>query len=767
MGESPDRSNRTAGEEREAERADHTPASATPDVDPTPAPSQGEADGEEGAGTAGTEASVGAAAEDDAADAAERRAEERAAGSGADVDPPTRPLRREDIEGPREHPTDDAEETEEAGEAASASAAEAEESSAGDAENAGDAESGANGEGGANAGVAESGENGEEARHEAQAEDEAAADEEAEPASAPVPVAVKRAIRDPRLPAEPAADAEPEPEHRPAAESAAEPEAEPLPDFATRTLRIPPPAAAPARSARSAGEESDGADDESGDEGSAGVRAAGRDGRDGGRGPAVPPGAAAETRAMNAFPRVPLPPVPPLPSAGTSTQSEAGAPAGATAVAVSPESTIEAMDILAGLSARPMTPARIALRRIRLWGILLLVLVVVLGAVQLFRPLPSPKLAMTAATNFAFDGGAPQLDWPVKGQAAVEVPGLGVMGHSGSDDPVPLASVTKVMTAYVILHDKPLKKGEQGPSLTVDQQAVNDYVTGTAGQESVMKVSVGEQLTEYQALQMLLIPSANNIARLLGRWDAGSQEAFVQKMQATAVGLGMTKTTYTDPSGLTSTTKSTANDQLMLEKAAMADPVFREIVGTASFTPPENGLIQNNNGLLLRNGVIGVKTGSSSAALGNLMWAARQKAGDTTETLYGVVLSQPAIGGDGGGWLPQVLAKSKKLIISAEAALQSHVIAKKGDVVGYVDDGLGGRTPVVATQDVSVAGWGGLSVQLSLKPLAGATIPHSAPAGTTVGELVVGSGAGAQTVPVTLQSDLGTPGFGEKLTRLT
>ncbi|MEY9874298.1 D-alanyl-D-alanine carboxypeptidase (penicillin-binding protein 5/6) [Streptacidiphilus sp. MAP12-33] len=510
--------------------------------------------------------------------------------------------------------------------------------------------------------------------------------------------------------------------------------------------------------ATTADDEADADDDEEPDDGGAAARAI----------------ADAETRAMAVFP--PLPPssggavprpggVVPAPGGGGSAPAR-GVPAGATAVAESPETTVEAMEVLAGLSARPMTPMRIALRRVRLWGTLLVLLVLVLGTVQVLRPLPSPKLTQSAATGYSFGGGKLALDWPVKGQAAVEVPGLGLMGQSGSGNPVPLASVTKMMTAYIVLHDHPLKKGETGPTITVDQQAVNDYNTGKPGGESVQKVAVGEKLTQYQALQMLMIPSANNIARLLGRWDAGTDAAFVQKMQATAGQLGMTQSTYTDPSGLDATTRSTAADQLKLAAAAMADPVFREVVGTQQFDSPLNGLTPNTNTLVGKNGVIGIKTGSSTAALGNLVWAAEQSVDGVKQLIVGVTLSQPAVGsGPGQGILDQVLANSKKLILSAEHALQEHTIAHKGDVVGYVDDGLGGKVPVVATQDVQVAGWSGLSVDVALRPLDGKGIPHSATAGTVVGELVVGSGATARTVPVALQSDLAAPGFGAKLTR--
>jgi len=72
---------------------------------------------------------------------------------------------------------------------------------------------------------------------------------------------------------------------------------------------------------------------------------------------------------------------------------------------------------------------------------------------------------------------------------------------------------------------------------------------------------LSEQLTELQALQALLLPSANNIAAVLARWDGGSAGRFVARMNATARSLGMTHTRYTDPSGYDDATVSTAADQ--------------------------------------------------------------------------------------------------------------------------------------------------------------------------------------------------------------
>ncbi|WP_121721232.1 D-alanyl-D-alanine carboxypeptidase [Streptomyces sp. E2N171] len=238
-----------------------------------------------------------------------------------------------------------------------------------------------------------------------------------------------------------------------------------------------------------------------------------------------------------------------------------------------------------------------------------------------------------APTEITDDGGIP---WPGEGQAAVTLEGSGQVLTHGAQRPVPIASLTKVMTAYVVLTGHPLRPGEEGPRIEVDPQAAHE--AGVGG-ESTVVVTPGDRRTERELLHLLLLPSANNIARLLARWDAGSEEAFVRKMQRAARDLGMRDTTYTDASGIEPTTTSTAADQLKLAREAVRLPVLRDIVATRETTVPGVGRVANGNTLLGTSGVVGLKTGSSTPAGGNLLWAAKT---DGTHLLLGAVLHQRA-----------------------------------------------------------------------------------------------------------------------------
>ncbi|MFF2465209.1 D-alanyl-D-alanine carboxypeptidase [Streptomyces mirabilis] len=462
---------------------------------------------------------------------------------------------------------------------------------------------------------------------------------------------------------------------------------------------------------------------------------------------------------------------PPVPSASSSPTKVAPADATAALPQVGPERTTQQplppkppLDLLAELTNTPpppQTPVRTLARRVKIWTPLVLLLAVIFAVAQSLRPLPTPTLDLTAESSYTFGGGDASIPWPSSGQGALDVQGIGSFGTSGAQKAAPIASVAKVMTAYVILRDHPIKSGD-GAKIKVDQKAQDQ---SDAGDESTVNVHAGDTITQKEALEGVLIASANNVARLLARWDAGSETAFVAKMNAAAKDLGMTNTTYTDPSGLTKTTVSTAADQVKLAKAAMKDASFREVARMMEYTDYKGTRHSNWNHLVGSNNVIGIKTGTTTAAGGNLVFAATKEIGGEVRTIVGAVISQGP-GGSDNTILGGALAAGDKLIRAAQASLKSATILKKGDVVGYVDDGLGGRTPVVITKDVTAVGWAGLKVKLSF---VSSELPHSAKAGTKVGSLTVGDGgsSSAVQVPVELQKDLAEPGFGAKLTRVS
>jgi serine-type D-Ala-D-Ala carboxypeptidase (penicillin-binding protein 5/6) len=291
---------------------------------------------------------------------------------------------------------------------------------------------------------------------------------------------------------------------------------------------------------------------------------------------------------------------------------------------------------------------RIRIRRVRAAGLLVMVAAsaVVLG----YRSLASPssavgsRIAVLRSEQRATGEGVPSTVWPAYGQAAFIRSGQSTIEVGPDQHAAPIASLAKVMTAYLVLRDHPLRSDQSGPTITLTGADVADTERRRDQDESVVAIAAGEQLTERQALQALLIPSANNIAAVLARWDAGSLARFVALMNAAARSLGMTHTRYTDPSGYADTTVSTAADQVRVVEQAMRGPVFASIVGTASVWLPVAGIVDNTDKLLGYDGFVGVKTGSDEAAGGCFAFRAVRSIDGRRTTITGVVLGQP--GGD-------------------------------------------------------------------------------------------------------------------------
>ncbi|MEV0406887.1 hypothetical protein [Actinoallomurus sp. NPDC050550] len=395
-------------------------------------------------------------------------------------------------------------------------------------------------------------------------------------------------------------------------------------------------------------------------------------------------------------------------------------------------------------------------KRRRTGWIVAVVLVLLAGVVtgQFVRPMPAPTMRLTlTATRHTFGGAAPVLPWPAQGQATLYVDGLGSMGSSGGETPTPTASVAKVMTAYVFLHDHPLQQGTDGPTYRISRQEAARLPMRKERGESLVEVVAGQAFTEHKALEALLLVSANNLAHELARWDLGEEQTFVEKMNATARSLGMTNTTYTDPSGYDSHTVSTAADQVKLLTAAMKIPAFAEIVNLRTYVPNDGRPPRAAGNVLVgRHGVVGGKTGYTDAAGGNFVFAARKRTGHVTTMIVGAVMGQQSSSAMGA------IEAAQPLIVAAEKALTSVTLAPAGAQVALVDDGLGGRTPLRATAPVTVVGWGGLTVPVRVT----GDPPRHAADGTRLGAVT----AGSAVIPLALDRTLQPPSILKRLLRL-
>jgi D-alanyl-D-alanine carboxypeptidase (penicillin-binding protein 5/6) len=295
-----------------------------------------------------------------------------------------------------------------------------------------------------------------------------------------------------------------------------------------------------------------------------------------------------------------------------------------------------------------------------------------LGLAELKTSPSGPTMSLPATVTPKAGTAAPHqqrlaaVSWPADGVSAADISGFGAVAGPGATQPVPIASVAKVMTAYVILHDHPLPAGGSGPDIAVQPSEAAAYPSQVRDGDSLVPVVAGESFTERQALAALLLPSADNMAWILARWDAGSQAAFVARMNATAHRLGMTGTTYTDPSGLDQSTTSTAADQVRLGAAAMQVPALAATAAMPAAVVPVAGVVRNTNTLLGQDGIVGLKTGSTQAAGGCLLVAAWQEVNGHRTLIVAAILGQP---GTAGTILPNALQAGHNLVLALDAAL--------------------------------------------------------------------------------------------------
>lgn len=238
----------------------------------------------------------------------------------------------------------------------------------------------------------------------------------------------------------------------------------------------------------------------------------------------------------------------------------------------------------------------------------------VLVAMQL--PLLDPVAAVTVNMgSLPLHATVQNPQWPAQGEAAIVIPQLGV-DQATSSTLLPIASLTKMMTAYVVLAKLPLQPGQSGPCLLVNAADVSAFQSMKSSDQSSVSVAVGERLCEADLLRGLLVHSASNYAAMLADLAWGSQEAFIAQMNAVATALGMVGTHYSDVSGYRATNVSTASDQGRLAALLMANPVFANDVNNASVVLPVAGRVSSFTPFVGSYGVIGVKSGRTQAAGG-------------------------------------------------------------------------------------------------------------------------------------------------------
>jgi D-alanyl-D-alanine carboxypeptidase (penicillin-binding protein 5/6) len=307
------------------------------------------------------------------------------------------------------------------------------------------------------------------------------------------------------------------------------------------------------------------------------------------------------------------------------------------------------------------------------------------------------------AKHAVLPGAAAQLAFPSYGGSAIGAVGYdGVLAQAGSTAPLPMASITKVVTMLVILQAKPLSVGQEGPSVTMTNADVALYNHYRSLDGSVTTVRSGLVFTQHELMELALVHSANNYAASLAVWAFGSMDAYLAAAKSWVATQKLSSMTITDPTGIEPTDVASTADLLTLGKLALADPVIAQIVAMRAISIHDVGTFKSTNSLLGSLGIDGIKTGTLNDAGSNLLFAADYKVGGTKVTIVGVVL--------GGSTHAVVDADIKALLAGVRAGFHEVTLVSKGDTFASYTTRWGQRTSAIAEKSASVVTWSDTSV---------------------------------------------------------
>jgi serine-type D-Ala-D-Ala carboxypeptidase (penicillin-binding protein 5/6) len=395
------------------------------------------------------------------------------------------------------------------------------------------------------------------------------------------------------------------------------------------------------------------------------------------------------------------------------------------------------------------------IKRINLLILIVIILAIILIA-QILRPFGKPKIALAINTNLT-TAGSLNINWPANTQGAVCIANEGLIDKTADQSPKPTASVAKIMTAYIILKDHPLAAFQDGPTLVLTREDEKAYIDDKKDHQSVVKVVAGEKLTERQMLEALLIPSANNIATTLAKWDSGSVNAFVDKMNKSAQVLGMKDTHYEDPAGINLGTQSSAYDQLLLAQKAMEIDTFKSIVAMPQATLPIAGTVYNVDYALGKGGIVGIKTGSMPRVGGNFVFASYDDVDSKKVLIIGALF-----GVDGKEPIMDALDDSLNVLQKTKGALQLMQIVKKDEVIGTVNFRPNHILSLKCAQSIDCLAWPQKQFHLRVE-LKNMILPIRK--GDVVGKLTIEE-EGTKTATIVAADSMSKPTLLERLTRL-
>lgn len=263
--------------------------------------------------------------------------------------------------------------------------------------------------------------------------------------------------------------------------------------------------------------------------------------------------------------------------------------------------------------------------------------------------------------------------------------------------PQPTASLAKTITVQVVLAKYPLKQGENGPLITMsaDDEARYWKVVNEGG--SSARVVAGEQISEKQLVEGIMMVSANNMADSLAIWAFGSLDNYRvaatqwlkdNKLNSTVIG--------SDASGFSPDTKSTPTDLCRIMLLATKNRALSDIMSTADASLPTGEQLHNTNRLLGQEGVFAGKTGYTDEAGRGVIMASHKKIGNSTITMGLATLGHASY---------DEAFNSARLIVSNLTSNINIYQIDKDKKLGQISSSWGSVSDIVTNKSLAVPYW--------------------------------------------------------------
>lgn len=368
--------------------------------------------------------------------------------------------------------------------------------------------------------------------------------------------------------------------------------------------------------------------------------------------------------------------------------------------------------------------------------------------------------APTAPTTSAAAIALPQAESAVSvsgGDAYLGSDAAGVWKTSGGDAAAPIASISKLITAMVILQAKPLSSTtDPGPRITfskADHALYDKYYVLNA---TIAPMPTGSILSEHDALETMLVVSACNYAEALADWAYGSPGAFLNATRAWLAAHGMSHTRMVEPTGIDPANTSTPSDLIALGKLALANPAIASMVNKPNLdnVPAEylHGMGTTND-LLGSHGVDGIKTGTLDPSGSDLLYSATVEISPKISLrVIGVEL--------GGASHGQVDGDVENLLASITAGFHQVALGQAGDAVGTYSTRWGSSARMVLGSSPSVLVWSDTKITSSMTT----TTLKTGKDGERVGTVTWKAGPETVTAPVVLRGSIRPPSAWWRLT---